>query len=162
MRTPEELPVVFATHVEVRITGEASAGEGVVLPAGGEPAAHGIVEDILGGELERAAFALGFAEDVVVGLALPVGRREKGTEVLAEKFDRDVLVGGFFVETEPEQMNVVGHQHIGGTGERIAGAGVKEHEFPRVVERRSPPTRGTVFEGERPVDEGAAAVVFGR
>jgi hypothetical protein len=76
------------------------------------------------------------------------------------KFHREALVGRF-VESRPKQVNVIGHQHIGGTRERIARARVNEGKLPRVMEGWCQPARGAVFERERPVDERAAPVEFG-
>lgn len=118
----------------------------------------GVFEEVMGDGLEGTVFAFGCGENVVVRLALRVGGREGGAEVFAEKFDGDALVGAQFVETEPEQVRVIGHEHVGGAGDGVAGASVEQRELPRVMESGGEPAGGAVFERERPVDEGAATV----
>ena len=111
--------------------------------------------------MQRAAGPVGIAQHAVVSLLLPVVRSQRGAQMLAEKFHREALLGGFFVETEPDEMGVVGHQHIGGAGEVPAGAGVEERELPRVVKRGGKPASRAVVEGGRPEYAGSAAVEFG-
>jgi len=81
--------------------------------------------------------------------------------MLAEKFHREALIGGCVVETEPDEMGVVGHEHVGGAGEVPASAGVEERELPRVVKRGGKPASRAVVEGRRPEYAGSAAVEFG-
>jgi len=60
-------------------------------------------------------------------LMLPVCWRQVSAEMLAHKFDRDSLVGASFVQTQPHEVHVVGHQNEDGTNELVTRAGVKEN-----------------------------------
>lgn len=159
MDAPKPEPVVVGTRVEFGIAGYAAAGEGVVLPAGNQAGAHRVLHDVVGDGVEGIAFALVFAEDVVVSLLLPSRRDEVRREVLAEKLDREALVRGSG-RADPQQMHVIRHQRVAGASQMIAGASVQEDVLPGVMKGGREPAGGATFERKRPMDEGVAAIVL--
>ena len=69
------------------------------------------------------------------------------------------LVGGK-LDSKPEEMDVVGHQDVGGTEELLSRSGVQEQFTEESVEGGIEPVGGAALEGNRPEHGGEAAVMF--
>ena len=157
---PESFPIVALARIKLRISRKAAAKIGVILPLGNKTGAGGILEDVAGAIAKRAAFSFRFGQRVIVGLPLPVGRREERAQMLAQEFDGDTLIGAVCVMAKPQQVHVIGHEDVRRTHEIVAGARVEEREPPGVVKCRREPTGGPIFDVQRPMDECPAAVEF--
>lgn len=116
---------IFIARIERGVAGDQRAEVRPVLPARDEAGALGVGPHIVTGGREGVTGALVFAHDMVVRLGLEAVWREEFTLVLAEKFGGDALIG-CGIETQPHEMQVVGHENVGRAGEVVSGAGVGE------------------------------------
>ena len=90
---------------------------------------------------------------------LDVVRMEQRFQLRAEEAHPVELIGPG-VGTHPYEMDVIGHQAIGGAEDVLARCGV-EHQFAEpLVEGFRQPSRRPFFEGKSPVNERRALVAF--
>src|SRR5664279_5829625 len=111
----------------------------IVLPLYDDTGSDWVLENIVRDCEKRVAVTFMRAKDVFKRLMLPVGGCQVGAQLLAQEFDRDSLVGAGLLEAEPQQVHVVGHEHVGGTGQGIAMTGVQEDQLPALMEGRREP-----------------------
>ena len=151
MDTPEALPVIGSVEREFGVAGHDASHIRIRSAVGDEPGADWVFQDIVRSRGESVAFAFFGAEHVIVGLVLPPGRRECGGGVFSEEGSGEALVG-VGGATEPEQMDVVGHEHVRRADEPVTGAGMEQREPPVLMEGLGQPARGAAVDGVGPED----------
>jgi len=60
-------------------------------------------------------------------------------------------------QSRPQQVNVIGHEHIGRRRKSIPGASMQQDELPARMKRFAEPSSGAVFDSQRPMHEGITA-----
>ena len=125
MDAPEKGLKVLGAGIEHRITSNERAEVRPVLPARCKDSAFGVGPHVMTGAGKRIARTLLLAHNMVVRLGLEAVRREQFTEVFTEKFRGEALIA-LWCEAEPDQMKMVGHKDVGGRGELVSSAGMRE------------------------------------
>ena len=158
---PEKLPVTCRANVQIRISWHATAEIRIFGKRPDQSRPNRILEDVLYGVGEGVVIPFLVVDHMIVRLALPACRRQLRAEVVAEKFDGQGLIG-VIAKPEPDEVHMVWHQHVGRAGDVETGGSVQQAERPIVMEGIREPAGGAVFDCERPVHKGPAAIEFGR
>ena len=114
-----------------------------------------IGQQVVGDFLKGCRVAVLLSQDMIVGLLLPVVPWRHGMG--AQKGD-GLALGGMGAETQHEQVQMVGHEHVGRAHEMVAMTGVKQNFPELLMESLTQPTSGAVLNGEGPEDNGVPMV----
>ena len=122
--------------------------------------AHRIGERVEAKTREGIAPSFLFAQDVIVRLMLPLATATQGRfKMRAQKFHGVELIA-LAAQAHPDEMQMIGHETVGGAEKLFARGGV-EHEFAkRGLERRREPAARPFFQRVRPADHGVALVMM--
>ena len=120
-----------------------------------------VVHDIKANSGECASFALFLVQDVIVRLVLKTMRSQRQSQVLAQKF-HPVLLVEVPSQSHPDEVNVIWHQAVSGTGQAFACRRVK-HDFAKAgVKSFVEPARAAPANRQSPMHDGIALVIFER
>jgi hypothetical protein len=161
MDSPEQVQIVLAPNIKIRIAGYAAANIGVIFPLNDKSGPHWILENIVHHAQEGLLYHFAFTQDMVMRLVLPFCRIQSRAEVFADELDGETLIR-LVVESKEERMDVIRHQDVGWTRQTIARTRMKQYLAKRRMKVRRQPARGPVFKGQGPVHAGQAAVGFRR
>ena len=122
--------------------------------------AHRIGERVEAKTREGVAPSFLFAQDVIVRLMLPLATATQGRfKMRARKFHGVELIA-LAAQAHPDEMQMIGHETVGGAEKLFARGGV-EHQFAKHgVERRREPTPRPFFQRVRPEDNGVTLVMM--
>ena len=112
IKFPEERPETVSQGMQGWITRHYRPGERPVVDVLNQSGLSGIVDDVKADSGERVAFALFFAQNMVVGLMLESVRKQCARKVFTEKLHPFSLVG-FEAQPHPDDVRVIWHQTIG-------------------------------------------------
>lgn len=136
---PEQLPISFLHRMHIWVAGNDGAAEKPVHFPLYQFRAHRIGQRVKAETRKRISLPILLAQDVIVGLMLPLTTVAQGwLKVGAEKLHGVELIA-LPAHAHPDEMKMVGHQAVGGAVKSFAGGGMK-HQFtkPRVQDWGQP------------------------
>jgi hypothetical protein len=151
---PEHGPIAFVMPSERGISWQHHAGERVVFRCLYNLCSHRIVGNVSGRVLKFLRSSFGIAQDVSVGVLLPLdsqfGPQRMAAAMPLEVSDEQPLVR---LETgaDDEQMRVIGHDAVHGAGSVVPDQGVEENFSEMHVPVCIEPAFASVFDAESPM-----------
>ena len=156
---PEFRPEIFLQRMHRRIPRNNCAGELPFFRMPNQAVLSCVVDDVKANPGKNISSALLCSHDVIVCLMLETMRLQLRRKVLAQEF-HSVLLIAVPLHAHPDQMNVVGHQAIGGAEKFLARSGVK-HDFAEVsVKGFVQPACTPHVDGHGPVNDGIGLIIF--
>src|SRR5437667_3916651 len=117
--------------------------------------AHRIGERVEAKTREGIAPSFLFAQDMIVRLMLPLATAaQRWFKMRAQKFHRVELIARA-AQAHPDEVQMIGHETVGGTEKPFARGGMEHQLAKRGLERRREPAARSFFQRVRPEDHGA-------
>ncbi len=161
---PEHGPVALVVPFQRGISWQHHAGEWVAFSRFNDACSYRIVGNVPSGVLKLLRPALGIAQDVIVGVSLPLdfqlGPQRMVAAMPLEISDEQPLVR-FEAGADEEQMRVIRHEAVDGTGSIVADNGVKENFSEVRVPVGIEPAFATVLDAECPMSRGELLIRVG-
>lgn len=158
MPLPKPFPMAEAERIDAGISRDDCAAVPPLVRPFHQAGAERVEEHVISaGQAQSAALSFLWRRHVVVGLMLETSRLQQVTEVGAQKRHRVTLIG-IVSQAHPDQVNVIGHQAVGGAEQSLARGGVEHHLAEAGVKPVVEPAGGAVGDGEGPENDCVALV----